>query len=93
MMHIFVSDNGFVKVYRMKFEKDFVKSLKIFCKEVGSPKANFVYPHTSQKTNELRKFLNKFGTTLPVLLESTQHSDRTELYIGLMKIGVGKDMR
>ena len=38
MMKIFVNDKGFVKVYGMKSEKEFVKTLKLFCKEVGAPK-------------------------------------------------------
>ena len=93
MMQLFVSDKGFFKVYQMKSEKEFLKALKLFCKEVGEPKAFIVDPYTSQKSNEVRTFLNKAGTTLRVLEESTQHSDRAELYIGLIKRGVGKDMR
>ena len=92
MMQIFVSDKGFVKVYGMKSEKNFLKALKLFCKEVGEPKAFIVDPYTSQKSNEVRTFLNKAGTTLRVLEESTQHSDRAELYIGLMENDVLKDM-
>ena len=53
MMQIFVSDKGFVKVYRMKCEKEFVKDLKLFFKEVGSSKAFIVDPHPYKKSNEL----------------------------------------
>ena len=93
MMQLFVSDKGFVKVYGMRSEKEFVDALKLFCKEVGAPKAMIVDPHRSQKSNEVKQFLSKVGTTLRVLEESTQHADRAELYIGLLKRAVGKDMR
>ena len=79
MMQLFVSDKGFVKVYRIKYEKEFVKYLKLFYKEVGSPKAFIVYPHKSQKSNGVRAFLKKVGTTLQALEESTQKSDRAEV--------------
>ena len=59
MMQIFVSDKGFVKVYGMKYEKYFVKALKLFFKEVGASKTFIVDPHPYQKRNEVRKFLKK----------------------------------
>ena len=34
MMQLFVSDKGFVKVYGMKSQSEFVNALKLFCKEV-----------------------------------------------------------
>ena len=71
MMRKFVSDKGFAKVYGMKYGTDFMKALKLFCKEVGIPKEIIVGPHPYQKINELRTFLNKVGTTLRVLEKST----------------------
>ena len=70
-----------------------MKNIKPFYKEVVAPKSFIVGPHPSHKSNELLTFFKKIVTELQVLGESTQHSDRTELYIGLMKTGVGKDMR
>ena len=93
MMQLFVSDKGFVKVYGMKSEREFPDALKLFCKEVGAPTAIVVDPHQSQKSDKVRQFLNKVGTTLRVLEESTQHADRAELYIGLLKKAVGRDLR
>ena len=93
MMQLFVSDKGFVKVYGIKSERQFSDALKLFCKEVGAPKAIVVDPHQSQKSDKVRQFLNKVGTTLRVLEESTQHADRAELYIGLLKKAVGRDLR
>ena len=42
MMQLFVSDKGFVKVYGIKYEKEFINNLKLFWKEVGEPKAFIV---------------------------------------------------
>ena len=49
--------------------------------------------HSSLKSGLVRKFLNKVGTTLRILEEFTQYTDRAELYMGLLKRGVTKDMK
>ena len=67
MMQLFMSDKGFVKVYGMKYEKEFTNALKLFCKEVGAPKSIIVDSSRTEKSNKVRKFLNKVGTTLRVL--------------------------
>ena len=77
----------------MKSEKDFVKALKLFCNEVGAPKTFIVDTHPDRTKNKVRQFFKKVGTTLRVLGEFTQHADRAEVNIGLMKSAVGKDMR
>ena len=92
-MQIFVSDKGFVKVYGMKSPSEFINALKMFCKEVGVPNAFVVDPHRSQKSDEVRQFCHQIGSTLRILEESTQHANRGELYIGLVKEKVRKDMR
>ena len=92
-MQLFVSDKGFMKVYGMKSAKEFPQALKLFCKEVGVPRALVVDPHKSNKSVEVRAFCHKIGSTLRVLEENTQHADRAELYIGLLKEAVRKDMR
>ena len=89
-MQLFVSDKGFVKVYGMKSEKEFINTLKLFCKEVGAPKAFIVDSARTDKSNKVWPFLNKVGTTIRVLEGQTRHAYRAELYIGLMKSGVGK---
>ena len=93
MMQLFVSKKGFVKVYGMKSEEEFINALKLFYKEVGVPKSFIIDSARTQKSNKVRQFLNKVGTTLRVLEGQTQHADRAELYIGLMKSGVGKYMQ
>ena len=93
VMQLFVSDKGFVKVCGMRSEKENVDALELFCKEVGAPRAIVVDPAKSQKSLAVKRFLSKVGTTLRIFEESTQHSDRAELYNGLLKHGVGRDMR
>ena len=67
MMQLFVSDRGFVKVYGTKSEKEFINSLKLFFKEVEAPKSIIVDSARTEKSNKVRKILNKVGTTLHVL--------------------------
>ena len=67
MMQLFVSDKGFVKVYDVKSEKELINTLKLFCKEVWAPKAFMVNGARTEKSNKVRQFHNKVGTTLRVL--------------------------
>ena len=64
MMQLFVSDKGFVKVYGMKSRSDFLGAVHMFFKEVGAPNALIVDPHPSQKSEQVKQFLNKVGTSL-----------------------------
>lgn len=93
MMQIFVSDKGFVKVYGMTSQTDIPKAMKLFAKEVGAPNTFVCDPHPNQKSKEVRAFCLKIGSTLRVLEEGTQASNRAELYVGLLKEGIRKDMR
>ena len=93
MIQLFVSDKGFVKVYGMQPQTEFIDALKLFCKEVGAPKAVVVDSHGTEKSRKVKRFLTSVGTTLQVLEGSSQHQDRAELYIGLMKRAIGKDIR
>ena len=77
----------------MKSEKEFINALKLFCKEVGAPKAFIVDRAQAQTSKKVCQVLGKVGTTLRVLEGETQHANRAEIYIGLMKSAVGKDMR
>jgi hypothetical protein len=67
--------------------------MKLFAKEVGAPNAFVCDPHRNQKSQEVRNFCTKIGSTLRVLEEGTQASNRAELYVGLIKEGIRKDMR
>ncbi len=45
MMQLHVNDNGFVKVYGMKSQTEFVNALRLFCNDVGASKAMIVDLH------------------------------------------------
>ena len=45
-----------------------------------------------QMSSEVKKFCNDIGTTLRALEEGTPWSNKAELYIGLIKEAVRKDM-
>jgi len=92
-MQLFISDKGYMKVYGMTSPKQFKDALKLFCKEVGVPKAVVCDPHRSNISNEVKQFCHHVGTTLRSLEEGTQHANRAELYIGLLKESVRKDIR
>ena len=63
----------------MKSEMEFLSPLKLFCKERGVTKAFKVDGSRTEKSDKVRSFLNKVGTTLRVLERQTQHTDRAEL--------------
>ena len=64
----------------------------MFAKEVGVPEAIIADSHKCHKSKEVRQFFLKIGTTLCVLEGSTQWGNRAELYVGLFKEVVRKDM-
>lgn len=92
MLQLFVSDKGFLAVYPMKRKSDFKEALHLFFKEIGVPVTLVVDPSGEQTSNAVRKFCNQVGTTLRILQEITQWANRAELYIGLLKESVRKDL-
>ena len=90
---VFVSDKGYVAVYSMKSQAEFQTALHWFCKQIGVPINLIVDGHKSQTSNKVRRFCNQVGTTLKVLEVNTPWANRAELYIGLLKEAVRKDMR
>ena len=89
---IFVSDKGYIAVYPMKSQSEFQDSLNWFCKEVGVPHTLVMDAHKAQKNNATRRFCHQVGTIMRVLEEGTQWANRAELYIGLLKEAVRKDL-
>ena len=59
---------------------------------MGVPEAIISNSHKCYKSKEVRQFCHKIGTTLRVLEGSTQWANRAELYVGLFKEAVSKDM-
>ena len=93
MMQVFVSDKGFIAVYPMERKKDFHDCLQVFCKEIGVPISLVVDPSGEQTSKAVKRFCNQVGTTLRILEEHTQWANRAELYIGLLKESIRKDLR
>ena len=89
---VFVSDKGYVAVNPMKSQEEYPTALHCFCKQVGVPVSLVVDAHSAQTSNKVRRFCNQVGTTLRVLERGTPWANRAELYIGLLKEAVRKDM-
>lgn len=90
---VFVSDKGFVKVYPMTSQAEFNEALHCFCKEIGVPATLVMDGHMAQKNKATKKFCNQVGTSLRILEENTPWANRAELYIGLLKEAVRRDLR
>ena len=93
ILQVFVSDKGFVAVYPMKTQSEFQDALHWFCKQVGVPITLVVDGHKAQTSNKTKQFCLQVGTTLRVLERGTPWANRAELYIGLLKEAVRKDIR
>jgi len=91
---LFVTDKGFVHVVPMRSKGEVLQAMKEFAKEVGAPDA-FICDASGKQTRslEVRKFCRDIGSTLRVLEENTPWSNKAELYIGLLKEAVRKDMK
>ena len=90
---LFVTDKGFVFVVPMKSKSEVLQAVKQFAKEIGVPDALISDAAGEQRSNALRKFCSEIGTTLRVLEEGTPWANKAELYIGLIKEAVRKDMK
>jgi hypothetical protein len=75
---LFVTDKGFVYMVPMKKESEVLQAVKQFVKAIGAPEAII---------------WDEIGTTLRVLEENTPLTNMAELYIGLLKETVQKDMK
>lgn len=89
----FVSDKGFAAVYPMRSQSNFNDALHCFCKEVGVPVTLVMDGHRAQISLQTKRFCHQVGTTLRILEENTPWANRAELYIGLFKEAVRKDLR
>lgn len=90
---LFVTDKGFVYVVPMQRKGDVLQAMKQFAKEIGAPDA-FVCDFSGEQTSQaVKRFVNNIGSSLRVLEEGTPWANKAELYIGLMKQAVRKDMK
>ena len=90
---LFVTDKGFIYVVPMKKKSEVLLTIKQFAKEIGAPDSFVADMSGEQMSSEVKKFCNDIGTTIRALEEGTPWSNKAELYIGLIKEAVRKDMR
>ena len=76
----------------MKRKSEVLLAIKQFAKEIGAPDSFVADMSGEQMSSEVKKFCNDIGTTLRALEEGTPWSNKAELYIGLIKEAVRKDM-
>ena len=77
----------------MRSKSDVLDALKQFAKEIGAPDAIVCDAAGEQMSLDLKRFLNSIGTTLRVLQQGTPWLNRAELYVGILKEAICKDMR
>jgi predicted nuclease of restriction endonuclease-like RecB superfamily len=77
----------------MKSKADVLQAVKQFAKEIGAPDALICDAAKAQTSKDMRKYCNEIGTTLRALEEGTPWANKAELYIGLLKEAVRKDMK
>ena len=76
----------------MKKKSEVLLAIKQFAKEIGAPDSSVADMSGEQMSSEVKKFCNDIGTTLRALEEGTPWSNKAELYIGLIKEAVRKEM-
>ena len=64
---LYVSDKGFVAIYPIQSQYEFIDTLHCFCKEIGVPTTLFMDGHQAQTNHRTRKISSKFGLTMCVL--------------------------
>ena len=67
--------------------------MKFFAKEIGEPDVFVCDSDPVQISDEVKQFLHKISSSLHILEEGTRWANKAELYIGLMKEAVRKDMK
>ena len=89
---LFVTDKGFLYVVPMQRKSEVLQAIKQFAKEIGVPSSIIADMSGEQMSQDVRKFCNDIGTTLRALEEGIPWSNKAELYIGLLKEAVQKDV-
>ena len=92
-MQFFVSDKDFVFVVPMKSKGGFPSALKVFAKDIGVSTTLILDPYREQTSWKVRKFCNYIGTILRMLEKHIQWANLAELYIGITKEAIRKDMQ
>ena len=90
---LFVTDKGFFCVVLMKSKSEVLQAVKQFVQEIGAPDAIISDTSGEQISKVLRKYCSDIGTTLRYLEERTPWANKAEIFIGLTKEAVRKDMK
>ena len=77
----------------MRRKSEVLQAIKQFAKEIRAPTLIIADMSGEQMSHDVWKFCNNIGTTLRALEEGTPWSNKAELYIGLLKEAIRKDMR
>ena len=89
---LFVMDKGFLYVVPMRRKSEVLQAIKQFAKEFGAPTSIIADMSGEQMSHDAQKLCNDIGTILWALEEGTPWYNKAELYIGLLKEAVRKDM-
>ena len=90
---LFVTDKGFLYVVPMSHKSDTLSAIKDLQCKLGHPKLCCRHGWGTDVPRSEDVFCNEIVTSLCALEEGTLWSNCGELYIGLMKEAVRKDMR
>ena len=77
----------------IKNENQVLQAVKQFAKAIGAPDALICNAAKAQTSSAIRQFCREIGTTLRVLEEHTPWANKAELYIGIIKEAIRKDMK
>jgi len=77
----------------MASKREFPSALKEFCKEIGVPRDLIADPSGEQTSHKAREFAQKVGMNFRYLEHNTPHANLAELYVGLMKTAISRDLR
>ena len=69
-----------------------LQALKQFAREIGAPDVFVADMSSEQMSKDVKAFCYDIGTTFRALEEGTPWANKPELYVGLLKESVGKDM-
>ena len=92
-MQLFVSDTGYMFVYPMTLKTEIVNAVKAFAKQIGVPTYLILDTEGTETSKELNKVTKDMYCPLKFLERRTQWANLAELYIGLLKEAVCKDMK
>ena len=77
----------------MKAKTEIIDAVKAFAKKIGVPTALLLDSVGEQRLKELSKVSKEMCCPLNYLERATQRGNLVELYIGLLKEAVQKDMK